>query len=201
MEGDGSPQRDEVMISMGSLWIWGHCCSTHSCCGPTSICASRNQSTAVGFSSPASICRWAGAAVEGENEIMSFFREMFIHEAPIFLLALPGLSAGCGMHTPGWSSICHTKKWKHSSAGEEKNKQKKRLNDSFTSFNMAGNKLAYWWQWVMSEWCYRRVFCLWSDLGKMFSEKEVSWFHVLSWRNSLGWMKFSSHCSACKFQC
>lgn len=170
MEGDGSPQRDEIMISMGSLWIWGHCCSTHSCCGPTSICASRNQSTAVGFSSPASICRWAGAAVEGENEIIGFFREMFIHEAPIFLLALPGLSAGCGMHTPGWSSICHTKKWKQLS-WRRKKQTKKRLNDSFTSFNMAENKLAYWWQWVMSEWCYRRVFCLWSDLGKMFSEK------------------------------
>lgn len=53
---------------------------------------------------------------------------MFIHEAPIFLLALPGLSAGCGTHTPGWSSGAEAsatqahRKRKHSSAGEERKK-------------------------------------------------------------------------------
>lgn len=128
---------------------------------------------------------------------------MFIHEAPIFLLALPGLSAGCGTHTPGWSSGAEAsatqahKKMKTQLSWRGK---KKRLNDSFTSFNMAGNKLADWWQYVTSDWCSRRFSCLWRDLGKMFSRKEVGWFRVLSWRNSLGWKKFGSHCTACKFQ-
>lgn len=123
------------------------------------------------------------------------FKQMFIHEAPIFLLALPGLSAGCGTHTPGWSSGAEAsatqahKKMKTQLSWRGK---KKRLNDSFTSFNMAGNKLADWWQYVTSDWCSRRFSCLWRDLGKMFSRKEVGWFRVLSWRNSLGWKKFSS---------
>lgn len=75
---DGNPRRDEIMISMGSLRIWGHCCSAN--VGPHKSLCQQKLKHCSRFSS---VYRWGGTVLERESdEIMWFLSKCLFMKLP-----------------------------------------------------------------------------------------------------------------------
>lgn len=147
MEGDGNPQRDEVMISGGSWWVWGHCCSTNASCGPhKSLCQQKLK-----HCSSFSLVLFQFPDVEEQQQKDKIMKKCGfkanVYSWSSHLCAGPAWALSrlwdahprLEQHLPHW----HTRNENTAQLQNEKNKKD---NDSFTTFNMRGNKLAYWWQ-------------------------------------------------------